>query len=299
MDILTTRRAVLNPALFLVLLVACDVPQTEGMFEEQDVAFTADLGGGDGGTQVAVVDFEDMNGTWAHALDLSSCVTVTASEELRSQTLSVVQIEQDGLRLTETHTVCQLNSTPLIGLETVVPQSVFTLANPLTFESALYGTNIGDDYVSDPRVVLWGVRMDDPFRDPFPVGLDANDPRTFDHDRDGQPGVTLKVGGNACDLYVAQRDLKSFTGRLQPDGSILGSAAALVEQRPLGSTNPICATNFVVRSNEKDTILKMVRIDQRGINLDTDGDGEVTCDELVARQDTVIEWLGADRARCE
>jgi hypothetical protein len=294
MDVLT-RAAVVG----LLLCAACDVAQTDGLFDDQDVALTVDAGRNDSGTQVAVVDFEDMNGTWAHALDLSSCVTVTASEELRSQTLSLVQIEQDGLRLTETHEICQLNSTPLIGLETVVPESVFKLANPHSFQSALYGANIGDDYVSDPRVVLWGIRMDDPFTDPFPVGLTVNDPRTFDHDRDGQPGVTLKVGGNACDLYVAQRDLKSFSGKLQADGSILGSAAALVEQRPLGSTNPICATNFVVRSNEKDSILKMVRIDERGINLDTDGDGEVTCDELVARQDAIIQWLGADRARCE
>ncbi len=296
MDLLTTRLCLL---LALTHVVACDVAPTDGVFDDQDVASFEDVRRQDGGGQVAVVDFEDMTGTWAHAVDLSSCVTVTASEELRSQTLSLVTIEQNRLRLTETHTVCQLNSTPLIGLETVVPEAVYTLPNPLTLTSALYGTNIGDNYVSDQRVVLWGVDLEDPYEDPFPVEFDADDPRAFDHDEDGNPGVTLKVGGDACDLYVAQRDLKSFSGQLQADGSILGTTAALVEQRPLGSTNIICATRFIVRSNQKDSIFKMVRIDDRGIDLDTDDDGEVTCDELVAGQDRVITWLSADRARCE
>lgn len=296
MDLLTRIAPLVVGAL---VLAACEPGETDGEFGDQDVAAFEDAGGSDGGGQVAVVDFENMDGTWAHAVDLSSCVTVTGAEELRSQTLSLVKIEQDGLRLTETHEVCQLNSTPLIGLETVVPESVFTLANPHSFNSALYGPNIGDSYVSDPRVVLWGVQMDDPFEDDFPVEFDAEDPRAFDHDEDGHPGVTLKVGGDACDLYVAQRDLKSFTGTLQPDGSILGSAAALVEQRPLGATNIICATRYVVRSNQKDSIFKMVRIDERGINLDSDEDGEVTCDELIAGQDAVIQWLSQDNARCQ
>jgi hypothetical protein len=281
-------------------IASCEVPATEADFDDQDVASLQDTGrGGDGGNQVAVVDFENMSGTWAHAVDLSSCVTVTASEELRSQTLSLVTIEQNELKLTETHNVCQLNSTPLIGLETVVPESVFTLPNPLTINSALYGANIGDNYVSDPRVALWGVEFDDAFSDPFPVDFDADDPREFDEDGDGNPGVTLKVGGDACDLYVSQRDLKSFHGQLQVDGSILGTTSALVEQRSLGSTNIICATRFVVRSNQKDSIFKMVRIDERGIDLDMDDDGEVTCDELIAGQDRVITWLEADSKRCQ
>ncbi len=283
--------------LALFLLAACEPALTEGDFAAQDLGQSADTRAGDLGE--AVVDFEDMNGTWALITDLSACVTITQVEELRSQALELVVIEQEGLRLVETHSVCQIRSTALIGLETVVPEAVFTLPNPFVFESTLFGSYIGADYSTQERAVLWGIEMDNPRRDPLPSDLDATDPRVVDADNDGNPGVTLKVGGGACDLYTVQRDIKSYFGTLQADGSIRGYINSVVEQRALGATNPICAVGFEIRSNRDHSFMQLLRVDERGVNIDADGDGEVTCAELVAAQDNLTQWLAADNERCQ
>ena len=61
----------------------------------------------------------------------------------------------------------------------------------------------------------------------------------------------------------------------------------------------VCTARYVIRSNRDHTTLKMIRIDERGVNLDSDGDGEVTCDELVAQQDALVTWKDPDNSRCQ
>jgi hypothetical protein len=288
----------------LATLAACDPAQEPGLYEDQilsDPDAGEDAPDGEDPDQPGgqnLVDFTDMNGTWALARDFSTCVSVFGVAETRSYTLSLVQIEQTGSVLRETHEVCSLKTTPVIGLETVVPEAVFRTSNPTVVEGYVYGDRPGASYTSGPILAVWGIDLLDPLRDPLPEPSDPLDPRIMDTDEDGMPGVTLKVGGSACDLYVIQRDAASVTGILQADGSIEGGGAAYTQQVVLGATNPICGQRFETIPNPAQGYSKMVRVDRRGINLDADGDGEVGCEELIAAQDRVISWRMPDENRC-
>ena len=43
-----------------------------------------------------------------------------------------------------------------------------------------------------------------------------------DSDEDDNPGATLWLGGDACQVHMIQRSLTSATGAVQPDGTIEG-----------------------------------------------------------------------------
>ena len=281
----------------VVVLLACEPEATDGLFGPQETRST-DSGVRSDGASEAEVDFVDMDGIWAMAVDLSTCVSIVDVEEIRSYSLLRVKVEQQGLALVETHDVCQLISTPILGLETVVPERVFSLPNPTVVHSTLFGSEPGDSYDGGLKYSLWGIHMEDPVSEPFP-GPGQEDDRIFDADEDGNPGVSLRVGGNLCDLYVIQRDLSTFRGILQADGSILGRSASRVEQTTLGASSGICAQDYVTQANEQYGVSRLVRVDSRGIDLDSDNDGEVTCDEIVDGQGAIIEWTPVDMSRCE
>jgi hypothetical protein len=282
-------------------LCGCEPALTEGLYEAQaldagveEVGVDADQPGGQN-----LVDFADMRGTWAHARDLSTCVSVAGVTETRSRTLVRVEIAQEGAFLRERHEVCALETTPVLGVQTIIPEAVFEAANPIEVESRLYGAQVGGLYQSGAIVSVWGIRLEDPLRDALPGPEALPDERVYDSDGDGQPGATLKLGGNFCDLWVAQRDVTTVSGLLRADGSIEGGGATDTTQAVLGATNDFCAQSFATRPNPAEGAFRMVRVDRRGINLDADGDGEVSCAEIVAAQGRVTTWREPDPQRCE
>ena len=88
-----------------------------------------------------------------------------------------------------------------------------------------------------PQMIMpIGIRLTDPANDPLPT--DANDPRIWDQDRDGQPGVTVNVSGFASgDIYVIQKQVSSEYGVLGDDGHLRGFIVDDSEQVVIGSTN--------------------------------------------------------------
>lgn len=285
----------------LLLLAACQPEATEGLYgpQGQDVdagADLPDLPNQPGGQNL--VDFTDMDGTWAQVRDFSTCVAVAGVTETRSRTLLRVQVRQEGRRLIETQEVCSLRTTPVLGVETVIPEAVFLNSNPRHGESFLFGRRPGGLYQSGPVPSTWGLALEDPLTDEMPAGDDPEDERIIDSDRDGQPGATLKLGGDFCDLWVVQRDVASMSGTLQADGSIEGSGTTVTDQVVLGASNEFCGQSFATTPNPGGGYFKMVRVDARGVNLDTDGDGEVSCQEIIDAQESLVTWREPDAARC-
>lgn len=291
------------PAFFCVFLgvclwlgVGCEPEATEGLYPDQ-VVDVSDMGGGEETPDgQAVVDFSDMNGTWVQARDTSTCVTVFVPFETRSYTLTRVEIEQKGQILLETHEVCSVETTPVVGIQTIIPSAVIESANPIQVESVLYGTEPGASYVGGPILSIWGMDLEDPQSDLLPE--EEDDPRVVDADEDGSPGVTLKAGGDFCDLHVLQRDFSQMHGTLQEDGSIEGPTTALIQQVILGATSDFCGQDFETRPNPSESTGKMIRVDERGIDLDTNGDGSVSCEEIIAAQSRIISWREPDEGRC-
>lgn len=274
-----------------LLGLACTPEPTPGLYPPQaSGGVDDDAGVVDGGAEGSG---EDLTGTWALLGDWSTCVTLVGTEELRSRYVHRVEIAQEGVTLTERHTVCSAQNTPLLGLETSVPQALVDAVGTLESQGAAIGTPGRLGYTSGPVVQLWGIALEAPLTDAWPTQAELPDPRVYDFEGDGKPGATLKIGNNACEVYVIQRSVSSVYGSLQEDGSILGSGFMRTEQTVIEATNVFCASSYRTASNDAHSVVRLVRVD----HLDGDGDGEVSCAEILAAE-LGTAWVAPDKARC-
>jgi hypothetical protein len=93
-----------------------------------------------------------------------------------------------------------------------------------------------------------GVRLENPESDPLPTS--ADDPRVFDQDGDGNPGVTVHVevmGLIGGDIYVVQRDRTRLSGVVTSDVAIDGLVEWTSEQSVLGASNAFLLGGTAVR----------------------------------------------------
>jgi hypothetical protein len=132
----------------------------------------------------------------------------------------------------------------------------------------------GDDVVWTRPVVpvVLGAHLDDPLAEALPTA--ASDPRVWDQDDDGHPGVTAHVMGIASgDVYVAQRQKASYSGTLIADGQLTGLVTDASEQVVLDASNPVLKMNIpsVPDPDAQKSTVVLKRVD-----------GAWDCDKLVA-----------------
>jgi hypothetical protein len=99
--------------------------------------------------------------------------------------------------------------------------------------------------------------------------MSPSDPRIFDQDGDGNPGVTIDVtlsGGSPIPVYVVQTERDGFSGTVDADGNL---AAAVVDDTPqyvVGASNPLLASAQLTRGADPDTsdnVAQFVRVSSR------------------------------------
>jgi hypothetical protein len=282
-----------SACLLLISAAACEPVVSPSTFpaQIQDVV-SSDVAAG----EVAASPGGVMTGVWALATDWSSCAELGDRAEVRARSLTRVAMTQKSNRLIEQREICRIESTPALGMTTVVPPAALAAVNPLLVESlALDDGAGGQAYASGVEVQLWGLQLQDPLGDAMPVS--AQDPRIVDADLDGHPGVTYELGG-ICSMYISQRSLAVVTAVRGKDGAFTGGAVRTNEQLIVGATQGICQAPHVVHSNDKHNHVRLVRVDAQGLALDDDGNGTVTCAEIIANQAKIITWVEADDTRC-
>lgn len=85
---------------------------------------------------------------------------------------------------------------------------------------------------------LLGVELDS-YLEPFPK--DPNDPAYIDADKDGKPGVTVKVNLGKFfneELYIARKELFSYRAELKANGDIRGTVYDRSEQHIISASKP-------------------------------------------------------------
>ena len=233
---------------------------------------------------------ETLDGFWAHYSQVSTCVDIGSSLEQLNRTLYRVKlIQQSHGGMTEEWEACEVDLTPVIGVRARVPEALRKSIYPITTKAGqVVGAPPDQRYVSGPLVELWGVVMDEPTLDPMPV--DEEDERIEDTDEDGHAGATLQIG-DTCEAFMAQRGQAIFTGVLTAPDVVEGDALSVTEQFIIDASSPLCKTAYQTRSHPRRSSFKRVRIDGRGgsLDLDLDGDGEVTCAELLMGRDSLFE----------
>lgn len=235
-------------------------------------------------------------GTWAMATDWSTCVHIGESRfELRSYKLLHVEVQQVGYVWKETRKVCSVVNTALLGQVTVFPPAVIQSLATQQIMSTVTGVGEGQFYSGGLDIQLLGVKLTEPATEAMPSS--PGDPRVVDSDGDGKPGATLLVG-QLCQIYAANRALSQVHGQWVKPGRIEGGAIHDTTQVALASTSSFCESAFPTLPNHPHHAFVLQRVDGEGLNLDSDGDGAVSCAEIIAQQTQVITWRQADAARC-
>lgn len=266
-----------RPAVVLVVgllswasLSACDAAASDDR-AGADVARGSDatgvLDGGVGPPTGArpLADGADLSGTWAMLNVHTATVDlpVVGATTVRTTGRFLVVVAQDGRDLTLAVTVCSLaidNGTDLVA--TIVPDA-FVRSLPVAERPAQLEPVDGGLRLVQPRWYdVRGVRLDDPASEALPT--EPADPRVWDQDGDGNPGITLQVTGVVDGaVYVAQRASEVLTGVDHTESTLDGFVAWTDEQVVLGADNVLLEVDQLARPAAADeSFFLMTRMDE-------------------------------------
>jgi len=194
--------------------------------------------------ELEAIEGDTLAGQWIMMMEFNGNIDVLGLHPIVIRDLFLVNIneEQTAAELT----FCEQAQAITDGF------SMGATENPQALKDALgeakFSIEIADaEKVAAQKVAwLWGLKdVSDPFNDEIPMTPeDASDPRIYDQDDDGKPGVTVHVLSPAGDRYMVRRAVWDMSeGLLSEDGQwIEGSAAITVEQGSIGATSDMLTT---------------------------------------------------------
>lgn len=203
-------------------------------------------------------------GVWAMKSRVAVKQTVPILGMMDSATTAwgLASIEADGDALVIKELGCHVEVDPSPSATTVIPDAVPQSVAPQPVPLHAWKDGPSVQFVRMPKAFGVGVTLADPETDTLPTK--ADDPRIVDTDKDGHPGVTVKVMGLASgDIYTVQRQKTAYYGALDGSGKLVGRAWDRSEQSVIGATTPLL--NQQVKSSQdpdasKSTVT-MVKVD--------------------------------------
>lgn len=197
-----------------------------------------------------------------------------------------VDIVQTGDALEATYTTCFVTLAPVRSIVGEVtneaPPSFVGSIPQVRAVMTLADVAIGALFDPPESVVISGAELDAP-GDELPTSED--DDRVRDSDGDGRPGVTV-VNSLGGEQNITFRNTGDTVGVIESSNRIVGSTegnmVALPESSVLGAGDA-----FIPEMESIPSIFEMVRVDgQHGApDMDTNGDGSVSCNEIVDAAD--------------
>lgn len=223
----------------------------------------------------------DLSGLWAQLVVSSQLSDVPFAGRVRQQTISIqrVKMRQDGSTVALEAQTCALefhSGTPLVQL--TFPER-FVNSLGIDIKQAQFDPNTLD-FVQPRTTYLRGVRLQDPQNDPLPT--DPKDPRIFDQDGDGKPGMTITItviGFLTGEIYVIQRDWNLLRGRLTSSSTVDGLVEWGSEQVIIGATNPIFLNPNPTfpDPNPSNSFFRSTRLSE-----------EISCEQIRAQRDRLF-----------
>ncbi|MEM1347210.1 MAG: hypothetical protein AAGI01_01550 [Myxococcota bacterium] len=218
-----------------------------------------------------------MNGRWAQRQVLTSVVDVPIVGEVVTATTTVVMLDivQKGSALTMKQTVCDVRITGgSKRVRTIIPRPFVRAVSGATRHARVY-ERAGQVRFYMPRDwAVHGARLARPTRDALPE--DEDDRRLRDPDRDGNPGLTVRVEGIIDgEVYVVQRSWSEMLGTVVGDRTFDGLIKWRSEQKVVDSTSIFLKNPppNAPSKNPKDSYFHSTRIDAK-----------TTCRDVLKRE---------------
>lgn len=186
----------------------------------------------------------NVSGRWARLQVTTAVSSVPVLGDVTSETVGVVllNIRQKGDQLEVWERVCGLKSKSLGGVvKTRFPPNFLRAISGQKKPAQLRKSQGQVEYIEPKYVRVRGAELANT-QDDLPKNQE--DPRIVDSDRDGRPGLTVKVEGFVDgDVYVVQRDSAAMFGTLATSGRIEGRIEWDTDQQVIGASREILGKN--------------------------------------------------------
>ena len=188
-------------------------------------------------------------------------------------TLRTTITKKDGVIISREETCKIVIDRPdASAVETTIPQAFINSIS--LFDRAL--TMEGNTLNFAQVVQVQGAHLRDPISDILPT--QANDPRIFDQDQDGQPGLTVLVSGILeGNVQVIQRLTTQLSGELDGD-EMEGILTWKTEEPVLNGSDQILAQDIPITVHPTYQSYFVARRVKR----------DVTCADILAESDTIF-----------
>jgi len=164
----------------------------------------------------------------------------------------IIEQADDAFSVLETHCATNIDDGTMM-VNTIIPdaflRSLGVTERAAHLELVSETDQSTGDHSPERRIVFpWntqvlGARLKGPENEALPT--DVADPRVFDQDNDGHPGMTVRVeimGLISGEVYVVQRNRNRLIGTVVSPGFIRGTIEWETEQVILGASSPFLAS---------------------------------------------------------
>lgn len=182
---------------------------------------------------------EDLSGTWVllQETTVKSSLVVT-SIKTKTRTISLHPMKHTKGSLAGAGKNCFMQMQSDSSLAKPRMPAAFMKAMPVVPFRARLSSKGSEQKLKQPwQTVIVGSKLKRPAQDALPS--EPEDPRVFDHDGDGHPGVTVEISGMASgELYFTQRTRSFLSGNKVKKG-FRGGIHFTSELSVLGASNSL------------------------------------------------------------
>jgi len=255
-------------------------PTDAGAKDAADAPKPPDLDPGEKGKKVPDAIAQRLEGTYAARMRVATVqdLPVLGKSTSTSVTYGIAVVARAGEGLTVTEQGCHVDVQSSGSVSTSVPDAIAQSVAPAAHELRAWEEASALKWARPLVVIPVGVKLADPAKDSLPTA--ATDPRVWDQDKDGKPGVTVKVTGFVSgDIHVVQRQRNVLAGEVNAKGDLAGLASDTSEQSVIGSSNPVLNQNIPTAPDADASKSNVVLVkDKAGL----------TCSDLMSRKDAIF-----------
>ncbi len=226
----------------------------------------------------------DITGVWARKMYNYSIVNYPMIGPMDTVSISLVrsQITQDGTALVFVEETCAMRMVSDTDLVSVLFPEAFIASIPVETKSGAWeSTAQGYLLRQYPFWQVQGAHLEDLAGETLPT--DPEDPRVYDQDLDGQPGVTLRATGLlAGEMYIVHRIVNELSGMYSGMERLDGLVTWQDEQNVLAASTTILETP-IERAVHPDPTLSRYRF--RPVEEST------TCADIVENEAAIFPLM--------
>jgi hypothetical protein len=192
--------------------------------------------------------------------------------------LGLVDIARSGTGLSFTERGCHVTVIGSATAMTTVPDAIPRSVPPTVSSLELVKNGSQVTWKKPAVAVAVGAHLANPDTDALPTTPD--DPRVWDQDGDGNPGVTVMISGIVSGkIYVVQRQRAIYSGTVSGPQALSGTVSDASDQSIIGSDNSVLKQN-ISSTPDPDPSKNPIRFAKLT--------GAYTCDQLVSQASTLF-----------